>query len=334
MRVRYFIIFICVSMLVGFVFWRVLKPTNTGKLISDYRKLSVDDLSNRGLVKVGSDVIKMVDIDFEYKLLTHGLFDDTADANRVAEKKIVKSSWKVLRNQILISMIERKLLFQMSEGDSVFKVTDRDLDKTCRKGWRETISDNKELYSQDGFSEKLLQRLCEQYVVDKYMNERVLADVFVSEKEAKTFFLNNRSDFYIPRKVKIRHIQLADEKTAKKVLYQTRWSNFASMAKKYSIAPEANSGGLLGPFSRSEMPPFFGDAFKMRTKQISQIIKSTYGFHIFLLVDKFKEKTLAFEDVKDDIKMKLLDEKKKGRYQKWLQLALNSIDVRSKIYSE
>jgi peptidyl-prolyl cis-trans isomerase C len=334
MRKRFLLSGIFISMLISYVAWRVIKPTNAGKLISDYKRISIESFQEAGGVEVGNEVIDMSDVDFEYRILTNGMFEDTDFDDKQSQKKLVSSSWKVLRNQILISIIERKLLFQMSEGDSAFKVTEEDLNGSCRAEWKTTIKGNEELYSSASIKDKLRSRLCEQFVVDKYMSERVLTDLEVSDEEAKGYYLKNRSQFHTPKRVTIKHMQLPDEKTAKNVLYRTTWRNFSKKAKKHSISPEGKNGGVLGPFSKAEMPPLFADAFKMRTKQISQIIKSTYGFHIIMLVKKHKEKTLAFSSVKDDIKRKLLQEKKKGKYQKWLKLALNSIDIKSKTFIE
>lgn len=325
-----FIISVLSAIFTGFVLWRITTPTSSNQIQLDYNKISIDSFGSTGEIFIGDDVIKLSDVDFEFNILTKDMFDETEFKEAGDQIQILEQSKKTLRNQILLTIIERKLLFQMLSGDKGFVVKDSDLDSTCRKEWSETIKDEEKFYSSVSARDKLRTRLCEQYIVDKYMSDRIYSDVKVSDEDAEYYYKNNKSEFFLPKRITFKHMQLPDEKTAKNVLYRTTRRNFSRKAKEYSISQEGKEGGTLGPYSKRDLPPVFADAFKLKTNQISQIIKSTYGFHIIMVTKKHSEKTLAFNDVKDDIKERLLEEKKKRKYQQWLELALNSIDIKTK----
>lgn len=329
MKLKYYLIGCLFSVITGFICWklfgyqgldgRILSLNNVGSLLSEPDSVIV----------VGEEKITRETIDFEYKILTKDLFEDTDFVSEEARKKLTKRLWGQVRDQILTSMVERKLLFQLLSGDSGFSVSSGDLEGECLQQWEATIKEEPELYKEQAQKQLLKVRLCEQYIVDKFMSERVYADSVVTDEQAEAYFNQNRSDYHLPKRVKIRHIQLVDEKTAKTVRNKATAANFHDLAKEYSISPEAKDGGVLGPFAKNEMPAFFAEAFKLRANSISQIIKSTYGFHIIMPIAKYEEKTLAFDEVKADIKEKLIRAENKGKYQKWLDLALNSIEVRA-----
>ena len=63
---------------------------------------------------------------------------------------------------------------------------------------------------------------------------------------------------------------------------------FEEVAKEFSIAPEGKEGGKLGPFFPGEFPSEFDMCFKMNEGEVSDIIHSQYGYHIFKVVKKGK----------------------------------------------
>ena len=59
----------------------------------------------------------------------------------------------------------------------------------------------------------------------------------------------------------------------------------AEMAKEHSLSPEAERGGHLGPFPKGGMPAVFEYAFHMKKGDVSEVLKSNYGYHIIMLTD-------------------------------------------------
>jgi peptidyl-prolyl cis-trans isomerase D len=142
----------------------------------------------------------------------------------------------------------------------------------------------------------------------------------VSEEDISTYFDLNKQDYATPKKVKARHILFEVkpdaepeviervEKKAQDVLAQAKSGrDFGELARKYSDDPGSrDKGGDLGFFTRDRMlKPFADAAFRMKPGEISDLVKTPFGWHIIKVeeVEEAKEPVLA--DVSDEIKAKL-----------------------------
>jgi peptidyl-prolyl cis-trans isomerase D len=85
--------------------------------------------------------------------------------------------------------------------------------------------------------------------------------------------------------------------------------DFAELAKQYSEGPSKDVGGKIGPFKKEEMvAPFAEQAFSMNPGEISEPVKTRFGWHI-IKVEKINEAdTITFEDAKASINKKLTGE--------------------------
>jgi peptidyl-prolyl cis-trans isomerase C len=104
--------------------------------------------------------------------------------------------------------------------------------------------------------------------------------------------------------VRARHILVEKEDDAKSILEQIKGgADFAELAKEKSIDPSAKEGGGdLGYFTKTQMVPEFAEvAFKMFPGQLSNPVKSQFGWHIIKLEDKRTRQPPPFELVKDQI---------------------------------
>jgi peptidyl-prolyl cis-trans isomerase C len=103
--------------------------------------------------------------------------------------------------------------------------------------------------------------------------------------------------------VHARHILVEKEDEAKAILEQLKGgADFATLAKEKSKDPGAAEGGDLGYFSKEQMVPEFAEvAFKMYPGQLSNPVKTQFGWHIIKLEDKRTKQPPEFEKVKDQI---------------------------------
>ncbi|MGG1137943.1 peptidylprolyl isomerase [Bacillus mycoides] len=131
----------------------------------------------------------------------------------------------------------------------------------------------------------------------------------VTEKEIK--------NLYKP-KLKASHILVKDEKTAKEIKEKlNNGEDFAALAKQYSEdSGSKEKGGELPEFGPGQMDPKFEDAaYKLEAGQVSDPIKSSYGYHVIKLTEKKELK--PFDQEKDNIRKEL--EQKRLKDQKWQQ---------------
>ena len=149
--------------------------------------------------------------------------------------------------------------------------------------------------------------------------------VTVAEQQLKDYYEANPEVFVTPKTVEARHIlfkvdQNADAETveaarlkALDVLSRARADeDFATLAKEYSEGPSRDAGGYLGKFKREDMvKPFADKAFSMKAGEVSDPLRTQFGWHI-IKVEAVNEKvTPSFDEAKEKIRKKLVDERAK-----------------------
>jgi peptidyl-prolyl cis-trans isomerase C len=105
------------------------------------------------------------------------------------------------------------------------------------------------------------------------------------------------------QEVHARHILVATEDEAKAIEAELKkGSDFAALAKQKSKDPGASEGGDLGYFTKDQMVPEFAEvAFKLDKGQISDPVKTQFGWHIIKVEDKRIKPTPKFDEVKGQI---------------------------------
>ncbi|HYE86090.1 MAG TPA: peptidylprolyl isomerase [Vicinamibacterales bacterium] len=147
--------------------------------------------------------------------------------------------------------------------------------------------------------------------------DQVRQSITVPESEIEAFYKSNISQYQSPAQVRASHILFEiegkDEKAvqaqAEEVLKMAKAPNadFAELAKKYSD-DESNSanGGDLDYFGRGRMvAEFEAVAFAMKPGEISNLVKTAFGFHIIKMVDNKPESTRPLAEVRGEIEDQL-----------------------------
>ena len=170
----------------------------------------------------------------------------------------------------------------------------------------------------------------EKYKTDAMAKARYLhfnPDVFrskivLSDEEVREYYDDNLETFKTPKTVEARHILLkvnrdADPETVKKTKDRAlnilklakEGKDFAELAKQYSEGPTRNNGGYLGKFKRDAMvKPFSDMAFSLKAGEISEPVRTRFGWHL-IKVEKVNEASVtSFDDAKKDIRKKLTDD--------------------------
>ncbi len=245
--------------------------------------------------------------------------------------KLDKSS-PLLRQRLLVTIIERNLLYQWIQNHSEgFNFNDPGNFTECIAEQQDLLKNIPELATTARSRELLKTKLCQEALIEKYLTEKILPANAPDDAALRAYYNKNLSEFKEPQRVIFNQILLATETSAAKLKQQVSKSNFKELAKSHSISPEAADGGRLGPFRRDQLPAFFDIVFNMQIDEISGIIRSDYGYHILMLVQKLPPETLPFNAVKERIKGRLTGYSKQEAYQAWLTKAMNAIKVESSI---
>lgn len=108
-----------------------------------------------------------------------------------------------------------------------------------------------------------------------------------------------------------------DETTARKVTADARrGTDFAELAKKFSVdTSNKDKGGDLGFFRKGQMVPEFEQAaFAMKVGDISDPVKTDFGFHVIKVIAHGR----SFEDTKEEILQTVFQQRQQQSFQAWL----------------
>lgn len=144
----------------------------------------------------------------------------------------------------------------------------------------------------------------------------VIDKVTLTEEEAKAYFDANPNQFISEKQVRAKHILVEKEVQAKEILSEIKaGKSFEDAAKEYSTCPSKEKGGDLGYFKKGQMVPEFEKAaFEGAVGEITGPIKTQFGYHLILVEDKKEEQAVSFEDIRENLMEKLLNQKKQAVY--------------------
>ena len=146
----------------------------------------------------------------------------------------------------------------------------------------------------------------------QYVRRRLLREQYfekqlkgvISEADAKKIYDQRVAQLKSENEVAARHILVDNEEKAIEILAKIKaGGDFAALAKENSTdTGSKEQGGFLGYFGRGQMVPEFEKAaFTMIKGQISEPVKTNFGWHIIKLEDRRRKPPPSFDDVKETI---------------------------------
>jgi len=120
--------------------------------------------------------------------------------------------------------------------------------------------------------------------------------------------------------LKFRQIVCTNRKEAEKLLKRLHnGEEMETLAKKYSVAPEAENGGEVGWIARGQLEESMEKAlFSLHVGTISNVVKTPYGYHIFEVLEIRPEGIKGLSEVRQEIMSKLRSYRQEVFYKKWL----------------
>lgn len=154
-------------------------------------------------------------------------------------------------------------------------------------------------------------------LLTKYAISKTLAGITVSDDEIIKYYDDNPDEFNAGEVISASHILVNDLSNAESIRNEILSGNisFEDAARKYSSCPSKDAGGTLGEFGRGQMVKEFEDsAFELDLNTVSEPVKTQFGYHLIKVTSKTESKKLEFDEIKDQLKEQLLQEKQKKAY--------------------
>jgi peptidyl-prolyl cis-trans isomerase C len=178
------------------------------------------------------------------------------------------------------------------------------------------------LLAERGLSEaQWRQDLEESLLTEKLVRQAAYALVTVTDEEIAAYYQEHQDEFNRPEQVRARQILMADEADGNRLLEELRQgADFAVAAREHSLSPDAEDGGALDFFARGEMPLEFDQVvFSLPVGQLSDLVKSEYGYHIFQVQERRQADKLSLAMAHDHIRDILREQNEAQAYQEWLR---------------
>ncbi|TYR72998.1 foldase [Rossellomorea vietnamensis] len=220
----------------------------------------------------------------------------------------------------LDTLIANKIV-ELESDEKDIKVKDSEIEaelETLKSSYENDEAFNEALTSSGASMESVKENIRSYLLTEKLLNDRVT----ITDDQIKEYFEANKETFAQQEQVQASHILVEDEAAAKEVKKKLDdGGDFAQLAKEYSTdSSNAESGGELGFFSKGDMVAEFEEkAFSMKTDEISDPVKTEFGYHIIKITDKKDAKEAVLEDHQEEVKNILFDQALQTEYPAWLQ---------------
>jgi len=158
-------------------------------------------------------------------------------------------------------------------------------------------------------------------LVSEGIYKDITGDVKVSDAEAQQYYDDNIDRYKVAESREVRHILVKTKDEADALHEQlVNGASFATLAKEKSLDPGSkDQGGKLTVSKGQTVEAFDKAAFSLDTNEISDPVKTQYGYHIIQpLTDVKPGRVTPFTQVRDQIKSQLLQQKKGDAVSEWV----------------
>jgi parvulin-like peptidyl-prolyl isomerase len=228
-----------------------------------------------------------------------------------------------LRKSVLSTMIDKELLMKAATSSPSYRPDDikKEVNTIIEEQGGQAVI--QPILSSYGTSwDAFMQDMNERVTIEKFIEKDLLANVTISDEELKSSFAANPSLYAEPETVTASHILILAKSTASHEEQQKALARIKEIRKRVTapgadfgkIAAETSDdtaskgeGGSLGAFQRGMMVPEFEKAaFSLKVGEISEPVKTEYGYHIIKVEQHQQSQPPTFESAKDKVRYQLM----------------------------
>lgn len=240
------------------------------------------------------------------------------------------------RRKILNQMIEDKLVYQEAKNQKIEPDIDR-VDQQLedlKKNFKADI-DLEDALAKEGMSLSIMrERMERQSVIQRLHEMEVRAKVVVSPLEVEAYYEDHADEFSSDKMIRVRSITikknedarekgLTDEAAKAKIDNLRKRAlagqDFESLSTEFSEDTSAKNGGLSDWIKPGEMISEIDSIiFKMKKGDVSEIIETPMGYHVFRVEELREREKKNFEQAREEIYQKIFREKSIKRFNEWM----------------
>lgn len=250
-----------------------------------------------------------------------------------------------LKKRVLQQIVDEHLMLQearhprpveVSKGKvgtpPVITASDEEVDKMLQET-RERFSSEEEFQnalSQQGVTaQDLRDRFRDQAIIQKLISREVRSRLSVSPAEITSYYETHREEFIAAPAVQVATLLIRPRDAAdvprafaraQEIQKELKGgADFYETARKNSDGFNAQMGGRIGVLEKGKNLKEIDEVlFELKAGEISPIVKTPAGFHLFLIESVQPSHQATLEEVKGDLRYKLLNQKGSERYEQWI----------------
>ncbi|MBN2694452.1 peptidylprolyl isomerase [bacterium] len=250
------------------------------------------------------------------------------------KQHVTEAQKRTMAINITDNIIRQKLMQKYAKDNSLI-ISEDDINKEFEASKKRFKSeeDYQNFLKQHQLSEdKIKEEIKSRHLNKMVIEHAVLSKITVSEDSVKKYYDEHPAEFTEPEKIKARHILIKvtpndtkekHDEALKKInlilenLKKSKGKDFAEVAEKESEGPSKKNGGIIGDWiGRGQLAPEFEKAaFALKKGEMSEVVETSFGYHIIKLEDYREERKLSFDEekkrIEDKIRMDLSREKVK-----------------------
>lgn len=277
------------------------------------------------------------------KEITAERFNDEArKLLKITRGNIPPNMIQSYKKNMIHRLVDEHLLMDAIAAQKI-EVKDADVDAEYQKFAKRFPSPEqlKKYYETTGIKEaEVREEIKKRLSIDAFLIKKY--NISVTDADVKKYYNSNKERFKKQAQVRARHILFKAEKgatdeqlkEAKKKADEVakeakaKGADFAALAKKHSQGPSGPNGGDLGYFPAHRMvKPFSEAAFKLKPGEISDPVRTQFGYHVIKVEDKKPESFVPFDEVKDRIEGQLKMKEMRDGMKKFLEEAKKGTKV-------
>ena len=234
------------------------------------------------------------------------------------------AEYEALKATVVKGLVEQKE-WEL-EGESMgIKVSDQEIETELDKLKQQYFQGDQQKYeaelAKQNLTDEDVRNELRTRILTNKIYEAVTKKVTVSDADIKAYYDKNPTQYQQPASREVRHILVNTEAQAQKLHDQIQsGADFAALAKKYTQDQASKAdGGKFTAFKGRTVEPFDEFVFSAKTGELSDPIKTEFGWHIIEVLSAIKPATTTpLDQVKDSIKTTVLQTKQNAAMKAWI----------------
>ena len=234
------------------------------------------------------------------------------------------SEYQTLQTQAVAYLVQRQEYASEAEKLGI-QVKDTQIAKKVGQVRKQYFSDNQAKFVQglkeQGYTEATLREEIRSQLLTEGIYDKVTAAAKVTDADVKSYYAKNKANYSVPESRAVRHILVKTKAEADRIRAElVSGGDFASAAKANSLDPGSkDQGGKLTVSKGQTVAPFDKAAFSLETNEVSEPVKTQFGYHIIQPLAAVKAGSVTpLSQVQDQIRTQLVSQKKNDAVNDWV----------------